>query len=133
MFAHTTHTYVHILYTYTFTHMPICMYVLYHVFMLSFLSLLCALRLSLLTAELNFSKHLPLQQLVAEKGASITAMKGQQAVRRLKQENALLSNYVSKKKASERCVYSPQTLLDLAVSTHNTSTSMLYWSSPTHT
>lgn len=121
--THTVHIYIH----------TILVYLLYHVFMLSFLSLLCALRLSLLTAELNFSKHLPLQQLVAEKGASITAMKGQQTVRRLKQENALLSNYVSKKKASERCVYSPQAVLYLAVSTHNTSTSMLYWSSPTHT
>lgn len=71
-----------------------------------FLSLLCALRLSLLTAELNFSKHLPLQQIVAEKGDCITAMKAQQAVGRLKREEALLSNYVSKTKALERCVYS---------------------------
>ena len=83
------------------------MYVCIHHAIMDFLSLLCALRLSLLAAELNFSKHLPLQQIVAEKGDRITAMKAQQAVGRLKREEALLSNYVSKTKALERCVYSP--------------------------
>ena len=83
------------------------MFVCIHHAIMDFLSLLCALRLSLLAAELNFSKHLPLQQIVAEKGDCITAMKVQQAVGRLKREEALLSNYVSKTKALERCVYSP--------------------------
>ena len=55
---------------------------------------------------------------MVEKGGNITAMKEQQATGRLKQENALLSNYVLKKKALEKWVCSPQASLDLATIYH---------------